>query len=116
MPGRIKIKAQLFKGQEIALGPGKADLLEAIAREGSIAAAARKLGMSYRRAWLLVDAMNRSWNSPLVNAVPGARRGASLSELGFNVLADYRKLERALTRVGNSAIAARLLSRLSNQD
>jgi molybdate transport system regulatory protein len=116
MPGRIKIKVQLFRGQEIALGPGKADLLDAIAREGSIAAAARNLGMSYRRAWLLVDAMNRSWNSPLVNAVPGARRGAALSELGFNVLADYRKLERALTKVGNGAAATGLLSRISTQD
>jgi molybdate transport system regulatory protein len=116
MSGRIKVKVQLFAGQEIALGPGKADLLEAIAREGSIAAASRAMGMSYRRAWLLVDAMNKSWKAPLVNAIPGARRGATLSELGFNVLADYRKLERALSKVGHGTTANRLLSQMAALD
>src|SRR5579871_2029061 len=63
---RIKIKVQIFCGKEIAMGPGKADLLEAIAREGSISAAGRTLGISYRRCWLLVDTMNRCWAGPLV--------------------------------------------------
>ena len=63
--GALKLKAQLFCGEEPAMGPGKADLLEAIARTGSISAAGRALGMSYRRAWLLVDAMNRCWAEPL---------------------------------------------------
>ena len=53
-----RLKLKLHCGDEIAMGPGKADLLEAIAREGSISAAGRALGMSYRRAWMLVDAMN----------------------------------------------------------
>ena len=55
----LKIKLQLYCGDEIAMGPGKADLLEAIERAGSISAASRAMGMSYRRTWLLVDAMNR---------------------------------------------------------
>ena len=55
----LKIKVQIYSGDEIAMGPGKADLLDAIAREGSISAAGRALGMSYRRTWLLVDVMNR---------------------------------------------------------
>lgn len=53
--GALKLKLQLVCGDGFALGPGKADLLDAIAREGSISAAGRALGMSYRRAWLLVD-------------------------------------------------------------
>jgi hypothetical protein len=70
---RLKLKLQLYCGDEIAMGPGKADLLEAIAREGSISAAGRALGMSYRRAWLLVDTMNRCFRAPLVEkpALPG---------------------------------------------
>ena len=63
---RVKFKIQLYCGDEIAMGPGKADLLDAIRTCGSISAASRSLGMSYRRTWLLVDAMNRCWSQPLV--------------------------------------------------
>jgi molybdate transport system regulatory protein len=91
----LKIKLQLYCGEEIAMGPGKADLLEAIERKGSISAAARALGMSYRRAWLLVDAMNRCWREPLVQTAPGgaARGGARLTSPGHAVLALYRRLQ-----------------------
>jgi molybdenum-dependent DNA-binding transcriptional regulator ModE len=68
---RLKLKLQLYCGDEIAMGPGKADLLEAIAREGSISGAGRAMGMSYRRAWLLVDVMNRCFVKPLVETHPG---------------------------------------------
>ena len=61
----LKIKIQLYCGNEIAVGPGKADLLDAIIREGSISAAGRVMEMSYRRTWLLVDTMNRCWAKPL---------------------------------------------------
>ena len=57
----LKITIQLYCGEEIAMGPGKADLLDTIMREGSISAAGRAMGMSYRRTWLLVDTMNRCW-------------------------------------------------------
>ncbi len=99
--GRLKLKAQLFCGEEIAMGPGKADLLAAIAREGSIAAAGRALGMSYRRAWLLVDSMNRSWTEPLVEATPGARRGARLTNCGEQVLEAFRRLEGDIAAVAD---------------
>jgi molybdate transport system regulatory protein len=89
---RLKLKLQVMCGEEIALGPGKADLLEAIAGHGSIAAAGRAMGMSYRRAWLLVDAMNRCWTEPLVATSPG---GAELTALGGEVLEAYRRLARA---------------------
>jgi molybdate transport system regulatory protein len=76
------------------MGPGKADLLEAIARESSISGAARALGMSYRRAWVLVDTMNRCFAQPLVEARPGGggKAGARLTPTGESALAAYRVL------------------------
>lgn len=96
--GALKLKAQLFCGDEPAIGPGKADLLEAIDREGSISAAGRSLGMSYRRSWLLVDSMNRCWTERLVETTAGggAAKGARLTDCGRTVLASYRGLERRL--------------------
>lgn len=93
---RLKISIRILCGEEIAMGPGKADLLDAIAAQGSISAAGRAMGMSYRRAWLLVDAMNRCWASPLVETMPdgSARSGARLSEAGVRVLAAYRALQK----------------------
>ncbi len=88
----LKIKLQVMCGEEIAMGPGKADLLDAIAAHGSISAAGRALGFSYRRAWLLVDAMNRCWVQPLVLARGGAA-GAEVTEFGHRVLAAYRTLQ-----------------------
>ena len=91
----LKIKLQLYCGDEIAMGPGKADLLEAIEREGSISGAGRALGMSYRRTWLLVDTMNRCWGEPLVETAPGgaARGGARVTPYGQEVLRLYRGLQ-----------------------
>ncbi len=92
--GKFKIKLQIMCGEEIAMGPGKADLLEAIAAEGSISAAARALGMSYRRAWMLVDVMNRCWREVLVET-GGGGRGAVVTGHGEMVLAHYRSLQAA---------------------
>jgi molybdate transport system regulatory protein len=96
--GPLRIKLQLVCGKELAFGPGKADLLEAIDRCGSISAGGRAMGMSYRRAWLLVDTMNRCWTAPLVDATPGGGgdKGARLTQCGRNVLAAYRALEANL--------------------
>lgn len=94
------------------MGPGKADLLDAICAQGSISGAARQLGMSYRRAWMLVDVMNRVWAEPLVHATPGARKGAVLTPFGEAVLADYRRLEAELTSGLLGDLAAALKSRL----
>jgi len=76
------------------MGPGKADLLDAIAHEGSISAASRALGMSYRRAWVLVDTMNRCFAQPLVEARSGGggKAGARLTPCGERALAAYRAL------------------------
>ena len=96
--GPLKLKIMLFCGAHTAMGPGKAELLEAILREGSISAGARAMGMSYRRAWLLVDTMNRSWTNPLVETSVGGggRGGARLTPFGEEVLKAYRALEAHL--------------------
>jgi molybdate transport system regulatory protein len=93
--GPLKIKVQLFAGEERAFGPGRADVLAAIEKEGSISAAGRSLGMSYRYAWTLVESMNHCFAERLVEAAPGGRRGggAALTEAGRQVLAAYRALE-----------------------
>jgi molybdate transport system regulatory protein len=79
----------------IAMGPGKADLLKAIDASGSISAAARLLGMSYRRAWLLVDTMNQSFKSPVVETLTGGEKGggARVTDTGREVLRRYLDME-----------------------
>ena len=94
--GPLKLKAQLLCGGSIAFGPGKADLLDAIDAHGSISAAGRALGMSYRRTWLLVDEMNRCWQDRLVATGRGGGGGARLTDAGREVLAAYRALEAAI--------------------
>jgi molybdate transport system regulatory protein len=83
-------------GEGLILGPGKVDLLEAIERKGSISAGAREMGMSYRRAWLLVDALNHMFKTPLVIAAPGGARGggAQITEFGRAIAAAYRRIEK----------------------
>lgn len=80
-------------GEEIALGPGKADLLQAIDERHSISEAARRLGMSYRRAWSLVDTMNRCFRRPLVETAAWRGGGSSLTPAGRRVLELYRRIE-----------------------
>ncbi|MBO9590081.1 winged helix-turn-helix domain-containing protein [Devosia sp.] len=79
------------------VGPGRADLLEGIARTGSISAAGKEMGMSYKRAWSLVQALNEGFGKPLVETARGgaAQGGASLTPLGEDVLARYRAMEKA---------------------
>ncbi len=91
--GNIKIHIPL--GEISAIGPGKADLLEAIERSGSISAAARQMGMSYKRAWDLVDIMNRCFREMLVATVTGGSHGggAQVTAFGLNVVRLYRELE-----------------------
>lgn len=87
------------------MGPGKADLLEAIREHGSISGAGRAMDMSYRRAWLLVDAMNRCWETPLVQTAPGRAQGsgARLTEMGKRVLLHYRALQESLQNSAHGA-------------
>lgn len=104
----LQVRARLLQGEEIAMGPGKAELLEAIAETGSISAAARKMGMSYRRAWLLVDTMNRCFRSPLVSSAAGGTQGggASLTLLGREVLDSYKQLQADVDAAAKNQAAA----------
>ena len=91
---RLRPQVRILVGDEIALGPGKADLLDAVHATGSISAAGRKLGMSYRRAWLLIDTMNRCFDAPLVATAAGGMHGggAALTAEGGKVLRQYRAM------------------------
>ena len=92
-------------GAERMLGPGKVRLLEMIDEVGSISAAGRALGMSYRRAWVLVDETNRCFSAPVVEAHPGGRAGggAELTTFGREVVGHYRAIERRAARSRGSA-------------
>lgn len=93
----IKLKLQVLCDDVIAIGPGKAELLDQIIATGSIAGAARQMSMSYRRAWQLVDVMNRCWQGRFIQTVPGrSSGGAHLTELGAAVLAKYRAFQADL--------------------
>jgi molybdate transport system regulatory protein len=112
---RVEFRLRISRGEDIAVGPGKIDLLEAIASTGSITAAAKKLGMSYRRAWLLVDTMNRCFDAPVVAAEAGGSRGGGtrVTPLGAEVVRRYRRVETSAARAGAADLAAltRLLRR-----
>jgi molybdate transport system regulatory protein len=92
---RLWLRLDLAPG--VSIGPGKAELLRGIDETGSISAAGRRIGMSYKRAWQLVDALNRHFAAPLVNASRGGAHGggATLTLLGREVLAAYQALQVA---------------------
>jgi len=92
---RLRLRIDFAAGAQ--LGPGKVGLLEAIAATGSISAAGRQLGMSYKRAWQLVDIMNQAFREPVVAAQQGGQGGggASLTPLGQEVVQCYRRIEAA---------------------
>lgn len=95
IPNSVRPRLRVLHGQEVALGPGKVDLLEAIGRTGTLAEAARGLGMSYMRAWHLLQTMNACFKEPLVHTSRGGaeRGGAALTATGQAVLAAYRRME-----------------------
>jgi molybdate transport system regulatory protein len=88
------------------IGPGKAELLERIRRNGSIAAAGREMGMSYKRAWQLVETMNAMFRDPVVESTRGGPKGggAIVTETGEAVLAAYRRLETKARQSGTAEI------------
>ncbi|MFO7758638.1 MAG: LysR family transcriptional regulator [Roseovarius sp.] len=97
----------VFEGGAM-IGPGKADLLDGIAETGSIAAAARAMNMSYKRAWMLVETMNAAFREPVVHSSRGGSTGggAALTGTGAAVLAEYRKLQEITAQAGAGRIAA----------
>lgn len=95
VPPEVRFRMRIRQGDVLALGPGKVALLEAIGEHGSISAAARSLGMSYRRAWLLIDELNRSLKSPATHSGHGGRSGggSELTPVGVEIVDLYRGIE-----------------------
>ena len=97
---RLRIRVQYGSG--FAIGSGKADILQAVAETGSISAGARQMDMSYRRAWLLIDAMNRCFREPVVDTATGGKGGggAQITPFGRVVLKGFRTMEsRAMASI-----------------
>jgi molybdate transport system regulatory protein len=94
---KTKLTLRVDFGSKGSIGPGKIRLLEEIDRGGSISQAGRTLGMSYRRAWLLIDDLNRCFRQPVVRAKSGGSQGggAALTEFGVELVRDYRAIESA---------------------
>ncbi|MGM0633474.1 MAG: winged helix-turn-helix domain-containing protein [Pseudomonadota bacterium] len=107
--GEIQCRVRLKSGDDIALGPGKVQLLRAIGETGSISAAARSMNMSYRRAWMLVETMNRSFRTPLVSTTTGGRSGggAAVTAEGEKALQAYEAMMKEV-----DSVAERHLRRL----
>ncbi len=103
-----RLRIRILFGEALMLGPGKVDLLERIQQFGSIAAAGRSMSMSYKRAWSLVEEMNRAFKTPLVDPSRGGAKGggASLTEAGEEVLVNYRKLEEIMAEAGAARISS----------
>ena len=90
-----RFRLRVTSGDTIAIGPGKIDLLEAIAETRSITAAAKAIGMSYRRAWMLIDQLNATLRQPAVTSAKGGERGGGsrLTAVGEDLIARYRRIE-----------------------
>lgn len=98
LPRPMLVRPRVYLGDGVAVGPGKIDLLRTIGQTRSIAAAARALGLPYKRAWLLIDSLNEGFGHPVVVTATGGRGGggASLSPLGEQLVAAYDALEERL--------------------
>lgn len=101
---RLWIRIDL--GSDDKIGPGKIELLRAVAAQESIAGAARKMHMSYRRAWLLIDSLNGAFGAPVVETHVGGRRqgGARLTELGQTIVAQYDEIDRLANEAAVPAV------------
>lgn len=111
---RLKVSVIFDSGARI--GPGKAKLLECVRDTGSISAAAREMGMSYKRAWLLLDSMNQAFVEPVVTGAAGGRRGggATLTRFGRALLDRYKRIEKAAAKAARSELAS--LTRAARPD
>ncbi|NRG17221.1 LysR family transcriptional regulator [Rhizobiales bacterium] len=104
-----KVRLRIVLAPGIALGPGKADLLQGIAETGSIRAAGRRLSMSYKRAWNLVGELNRGFDEPLIETGKGGAGGgggARLTGLGEEILARLRAIETTIVSTAEADLDA----------
>ena len=107
MPIFPDLRLRIMRDDVPAMGPGKARLIELVEEHGSISAAARELNMSYRRAWLLIDAVNASFKKPLVVTEVGGKKGggAAVTEHGKKIVTLYRHMEKKSLRAIESDLA-----------
>ena len=107
MSDPVTLRLRLLFGDRLVFGPGKGELLDRIAETGSIAAAGRAMGMSYKRAWALVEEMNAAFRAPLVSSSRGGAGGggAQLTANGQEVLAAYRAMLEAVETAAAPQIA-----------
>jgi molybdate transport system regulatory protein len=105
-PSGPRLRIRIHFGEAEMMGPGKAELLERIAHTGSIAAAGREMGMSYKRAWMLIETLNAMFSAPVVESTRGGPGGggAVLTETGQRVLALYRAVEVQAASAGALAL------------
>ena len=99
---KARLRIRVPFGSGFAIGSGKAEILQAVAETGSISAAARQMKMSYRRAWLLIDTMNRCFREPVVDTATGGKGGggAQITAFGRIVLKEFRLIEsRAMASI-----------------
>lgn len=110
MTANVTCQVRIMVGKGLGMGPGKAAMLKSIQATRSINASGKQFGMSYRRAWLLVEEMNQLCASPLVIARRGGKGGggAEVTPLGMRVLREYEQLQKAI----HSSAEYRALSRL----
>jgi molybdate transport system regulatory protein len=108
MPAMARLKVSLVLKSGARIGPGKAALLESVRDTGSISAAARAMGMDYKRAWMLIDSLNRAFDIAMVERATGGSGGggATLTPFGVEVLSRYRRLEAAAAKVGAADLKA----------
>ena len=101
-PPVVRLRLRVSVGEVVAIGPGKVSLLEAVAEHGSISAAARSIEMSYRRAWMLLDELNRSLKRPAIETAQGGERGggARLTPTGEAIIRHYREAEQVALAAG----------------
>lgn len=99
---------RIRQAEAVAIGPGKIDLLEAVREHGSISAAARSLSMSYRRAWLLIDELNRTLKTPATSSETGGASGGGcvLTPVGEKIVRLYREIEEEAARSCSPQISA----------
>lgn len=105
---RTLVRPRLYLGDDLSLGPGKIDLLRKVGDTGSISAAARALGIPYKRAWLLIDSINHGFPQPLLDTAIGGRAGggARLTPLGEALIAAYDALEKKLNAAAADELRA----------
>ena len=112
--GMARLRVSIVFESGARIGPGKARLLESIRETGSISGAAREMGMSYKRAWVLLDSINQAFTEPVVKAAPGGAGGggASLTPFGTELLERYNRIvDRAVTKATDDLAALALRAR-----